>query len=92
MDAELGDDFGDVVLGGREGDVEAVGDLFVGEAFAEKGEDLPLARGEDVGVGRAAALAHRETSLRRIRRNYTGCGRTRSDHTEKPDRAVVNIL
>lgn len=51
LDAEPGEDLGDVVLGGGGGDVEALGDLFVREAFAEEGEDLPFARCEDVGVG-----------------------------------------
>ena len=49
--------FGNVVLGGGEGDVEALGDLFVGEVLAEEVEDLPFAWGEDVGVGRAAAFS-----------------------------------
>ena len=76
-DAELGDDFGDVVLGGGEGDVEALGDLFVGEAFAEEVEDLPFAGGEDVGMGRAAAPrrgsfgGHGEISVRLVWGNYT---------------------
>jgi len=60
-----------VVLGGGRGDVEAVGDLFVGEALAEEGEDLPLAGGEDVGVGRAASLGHGVLSVRLRRWNYT---------------------
>jgi len=60
-----------VVFGGGGGDVETVGDLFVGEVLAEEVEDLPLAWGEDVGVGRAAALAHGDDSVRRVRRNYT---------------------
>jgi hypothetical protein len=43
VDAELGDDLGDVVFGSGEGDVEALGDAFVREALAEEVEDLPLA-------------------------------------------------
>jgi hypothetical protein len=43
LDAELGDDLGDVVFGSGEGDVEALGDAFVREALAEEVEDLPLA-------------------------------------------------
>ena len=60
-----------MVLGGGEADVEAEGDLFVGEAVPQEGEDLSLPGGEDVGVGRAAALAHGEISVRRVRWNYT---------------------
>jgi hypothetical protein len=56
-EVELGEDLRDVVFGSGGADVEAVGDLFVGEVLAEEVEDLPLAWGEDVGVGRAAALA-----------------------------------
>ena len=76
-EAELGEDLGDVVLGGGETDVEALGDLFVGEAFAEEVEDLPFARGEDVGMGRAAAAAsgafggHCEISVGLVWGNYT---------------------
>ena len=60
-----------MVLGGGERDVEAAGDLFVGEAFADEEEDLPLAGGEDVRVGRAAAFAHGRISVRLWRWNYT---------------------
>ena len=48
-----------------------MGDLFVGETLAEEVDDLPFARGEDVWMGRSAALAHGEISLRRRERIFT---------------------
>jgi len=43
-----------VELGGVEGDVEAEGDLLVGQALAQEGEDLPLAGRQDIVVARAS--------------------------------------
>lgn len=53
--AKLADDLGDVELGAVEADAETAGNLFVQEAFADEAKDFELARGEDVGVGRAAS-------------------------------------
>ena len=49
--AELGEDRADVVLDGAGAQVEAVGDLGVGEALAEQGEHVELAGGEAAGEG-----------------------------------------
>lgn len=58
LDGKLGEDLGDVELGGAQGDAETLGDLFVGEALAQECQHFPLARGKDVGVWRAAASVH----------------------------------
>jgi hypothetical protein len=50
--AELGEHAGDVGLDRRAGDHEPVGDLGVGEAARDQLEDLELARGELLQLGR----------------------------------------
>src|SRR4029079_8872865 len=46
VDAELCEDGGDVMVDGPDGHDQSLGDLLVGEAFADEQQDLVLAAGE----------------------------------------------
>src|SRR5438105_1694953 len=55
LDSQLGEDRGYVELDGMKTDVEADGNLLVGEAFGHLLEDFPFTRGKDINVGRSSS-------------------------------------
>ena len=84
--AELGEDVADVVLDGLAADVEALGDLGVGQAVAEQVEHLGLALGQQAAARAWLTRCGRRASAAARRRRRRG-GPPRAARTPRARRA-----